>query len=91
MRRVISVIIISIFLLSSISIAAEKEFERLSTGMSNILYGGLELPDNMDETNSKGTKAFPECTDATKDGVARTITRVVGGIFQVATFWYTED
>ena len=92
MKKIISLVLISLFLLSYTGIASEnKPLEKIGKGLDEVVYGSVETPDNINATNSKGTKAFSDCTDKTKDGVGRAIVRVVGGVFKLATFWYPED
>jgi len=57
--------------------------------MNNIFLGPTEIPKNLNETTTKGTKV-ERCTENTKDGVARGIARFVGGLWQLATFWYSD-
>ena len=88
---VISAFIISAFIFSNVSMASQnKPLERLGKGLDNIVYGHVEVPDNINQTNSKG-KAIDSCTAKTKDDVGRGIARVVKGIFEIATFWYPQD
>jgi len=93
MRKTIALlIVISIVLTSSVfAISRNEPLKKLSKGLDNIVYGEIEVPDNINETNTKGTKAFTDCTDDTKDGVGRGIARIVGGIWEIATFWYPVD
>ncbi len=67
----------------------EKTKDRASRAMNNILYGPVEVPKNLDETKTKGT-AIDRCTTKTKTGVERGIARIVGGVWQLATFWYSD-
>ena len=93
MKRIIAIIIILSLVpsLSAFAISKNEPLKNLSKGLNDIAYGSIEVPDNIDETNTKGKVAYPECTDTTKDGVGRGIARVVGGIWEIATFWYPED
>ena len=93
MKRFVSLFVIITFLAtcSAFAISKNEPLKKLSAGLDNMAYGTIECPDNVNETNSKGQKAFATCTDATKDDVGRAIARVVGGIWQVATFWYPES
>lgn len=100
-KKIIAIAIVSIFIFSAIgSYAAtdtaqptaqpmEKTKDRLSRGMNNLLYGPTEVPQNIDETKTKGTK-IDRCTEHTKSGVERGIARIVGGVWQLATFWYSD-
>ena len=93
MRKVIAIAII-VTLVSSLSVFAiskNEPLKKLSIGLDNIAYGGIEVPDNINETHTKGEKAFEDCTDDTKDGVGRGIVKIVGGLWQLATFWYPTD
>lgn len=67
----------------------EKTKDRASRAMNNILYGPVEGPDNIDQTHTKGTQ-MDKCTTKTRSGVERGIARVVGGAWQLATFWYSD-
>ena len=67
----------------------EKTKDRLNRGMNNILYGPTEVPDNLNETNTKGTK-IDRCSDKTRTGVERGIGRLFAGVWQLATFWYSD-
>lgn len=93
MKKFIAILIIVAFIpsFSAFAISKNEPFKNLSKGLQNVTYGSLEVPDNISETNSKGEKAFPECTDDTKDDVGRGIVRIVGGIWELATFWYPTD
>ena len=93
MKKFIACVIILSIALSfeAFAISKNEPLENLGKGLDNIVYGDLETPDNVNGTNSKGTKAFPECTDMTKDDVHRGIARIVGGLFQVLTFWYPTE
>ncbi len=92
MKKIVVFALISMFLFSFVSMAANPfKLDKLEPGLDNILYGSIETPDNINETNSKGTPAFSDCTDKTKDDVGRAIVRVVGGLYKLATFWYPED
>jgi hypothetical protein len=67
----------------------EKTKDRLSRGMNNIFYGQIEVPKNIDETKTKGTKV-ERCSEKTRSGVERGIARTIAGLWQVATFWYSD-
>ena len=67
----------------------EPTKDRASRAMNNMLYGPTEMPDNITETNTKGTPVT-RCEDKTKSGVERGIARIVGGAWQLATFWYSD-
>lgn len=91
MNKVISLAIISILILSYAAIAAENQpLKNLGTGLNNVVYGPTETPDSINQTNTKGTN-FTDCTDKSKDDVGRGIVRVVGGLYQILTFWYPKD
>ena len=93
MKKIIALFLILTFTsgLSAFAASKNEPLKNLSTGLDNIAYGTVEIPDNINETNSKGQKAFPKCTDTTKDDVGRGIVRVVGGLWEIATFWYPSD
>lgn len=92
MRKVLSIIVV-LTLISGVSVFAStnKPLQNLGKGLDDVFYGDVEVPDNMNETGSKGTPAYPKCTDKTKDDVGRGIARFVGGMWRIATFWYPED
>ncbi|MBN1526229.1 MAG: hypothetical protein JW919_01410 [Candidatus Omnitrophica bacterium] len=100
MKKLFLLAIVSLFILSSIGAYAadtsqptvpptDTTKDRASRAMNNIFYGPAETPDNMAETNTKGTQ-MDRCTAKTKTGVERGIARLVGGIWQLATFWYSD-
>jgi len=76
---------------SAFAISKNEPFKKLSKGLSNVTYGTLEVPDNIDGTKSKGEKAFADCTDDTKSDVGRGVARIVGGLWELATFWYPSE
>ncbi len=71
--------------------STNKPLQNLGAGLDDIVYGDLEIPNNIDETNTKGTPAYENCTAKTNDGFGRGVTKFVGGLWKVATFWYPED
>ncbi len=71
--------------------STNEPLKNIGKGLDDMFYGDVEVPDNMNETGTKGTPAYPECTDKTKDGVGRGIAKVVGGLWRIATFWYPEE
>ena len=93
MKKIVVVLIILSFMsgLNAFAISKNEPLKKLSVGLDNMAYGSIEVPDNIDETNSKGEKAFKDCTDDTKSDVGRGIARVVGGLWQVLTFWYPSE
>ncbi|MFH1863848.1 MAG: hypothetical protein ABIJ85_02995 [bacterium] len=92
MQRKICVLVLAIALLtiSSNVYALEKTKDRLNKGMNNIFIGQIETPDNINESKTKGTNVA-DCTDKTKSGVERAIARFVGGVWQLGTFWYSDE
>ncbi|MEA3489832.1 MAG: hypothetical protein U9R44_05805 [Candidatus Omnitrophota bacterium] len=80
-------------ILSSVSAFAStnKPLQNIGKGLDDIVYGEIEIPDSINETNTKGTPAYPDCTSATNDDVGRGIARFVGGLWKIATFWYPEE
>ena len=92
MKKVFMLLIIIAMMFNVCAFAStNKPLANLGEGLDNIVYGELEVPDNMVETNSKGSPAFSDCTSQTNDDVGRGIARFVGGVWQIATFWYPED
>lgn len=67
----------------------DKTKDRASRAMNNIFYGPMETASNINETNTKGT-AIDDCTQKTRSGVERGIARVFAGVWQLATFWYSD-
>ena len=91
MKRVAAFLILGIFIFLTVGAFAETPGDRIASGLNNIVYGQVEVPKNLNETNTKGTKAFDSCTDKTRDGVERGIARTVGGIWKILTFWNTDS
>ena len=67
----------------------ESTKDRVSRGMNNLLLGPVEVPKNLDESKTKGTQV-ERCSTKTRSGVERGIARIVGGVWQLATFWYSD-
>ena len=100
-KNVLILVIVAVFAFSTMALYAEsstqqptaqpmeKTKDRASRAMNNILYGPVEVAANLTETQTKGTKV-DRCSEKTRDGVERGIARMVGGIWQLATFWYSE-
>lgn len=97
-KKIMVLAIVSQFIFSTLGLCdssqptaqpLEKTKDRLSRGMNNILYGPTEVPKNLDETKTKGTK-IDRCSEKTRSGVERGIARLVGGVWQIATFWYSD-
>lgn len=92
MKKVVALLLAGLFILSSSGIASENTpLKNLGKGLDTVTTGVIEIPDNINETNTKGTPAYPSCTDKTKSGLGRAIAKVVGGAWQLATFWYPSD
>lgn len=93
MKKFIVFVLIATFIMTSsvFAISKNEPFKKLSKGLDNIVYGSVETPDNINETKSKGQVAFKECNDDTKSDVGRAVTRVIGGLWEIATFWYPTD
>lgn len=103
MKKIVSLLTVMLFLLSTIAAFAaepkyldqptvkqpEKTKDRLSRGMNNLLYGTVESADNINQTNTKGTQ-LEKCNKKTRSGVERGIARVFTGVWQLATFWYSD-
>jgi len=102
MKKFSVVIIAALFILSTMGAYAaesalnqplakpyDKTKDRMSRAMNNIFYGPAEVPANMTETKTKG-EAMDRCIPKTKTGVERGIARLVGGVWQIATFWYSD-
>ena len=92
MKKVVILLVIFAIMCNVTAFAStNKPLKNLGNGLDNIAYGALEVPDSANETNSKGSPAFADCTAKTNDDVGRGIARFVGGLWQVATFWYPEN
>ncbi|MCX5679545.1 MAG: hypothetical protein NTZ95_02595 [Candidatus Omnitrophica bacterium] len=102
MKKIAAIIIVTLFAFSAIGAYAaetalnqpiakpyDKTKDRMSRAMNNIFYGPTELPDNISNTKTKG-EAMDRCIPKTKTGVERDIARLVGGVWQIATFWYSD-
>ncbi len=99
--RLITIALIAVFLSMAAAAYAETTAQttpvggtesmkgRISRGMDNILYGDVEVANNLNETNTKGT-AVENCTTKTKTGVERGIARIGNGVWQLLTFWYSD-
>jgi hypothetical protein len=93
--------IVSIFILSAVGAYAdqatlkptvppvEKTKDRASRAMNNLLCGPVEMPDNIGESQTKGTE-ITKCSKKTRTGVERGIARMFAGVWQLATFWYSD-
>ena len=90
-KALMLLVVLTLVCNANVFASTNKPLENLGEGLDNVFYGDLEVPDNMNETNSKGTPAFEDCTAKTNDDVGRGIARFVGGIWQIATFWYPEE
>jgi len=99
-KKLISYAIVFVFIFSVIGVYAseinqptakpfEKTKDRASRAMNNIFYGPVEIPANLDQTKTKGTE-MDRCSKKTRSGVERGIARIVGGVWQLATFWYSD-
>ena len=92
MKKVLSILVVFMFVFSVCAFAStNKPLERLGKGLDDMVYGQIEVPDSINQTQTKGTPAYAKCTDKTKDDAGRGIARFVGGLWKVATFWYPED
>ncbi|MCK4851982.1 MAG: hypothetical protein KAS86_02600 [Candidatus Omnitrophica bacterium] len=92
MSKVLSILVVIMLLVNVSAIAStNKPLKNLSTGLDDMFYGEVEVPDSIDETHTKGTPAYSDCTEKTTDDVGRGIARFVGGLWRVATFWYPEE
>jgi len=102
MKKIAVIFIAALFILSTMGAYAaetalnqplakpyDKTKDRMSRAMNNIFYGPAEIPNNMTASGTKG-EAMERCTPKTKTGVERGIARMVGGVWQIATFWYSD-
>ena len=93
MKKIIAILLVMVFVsgINAFAVSKNEPFKNLGKGIDNICYGAVEVPDNLNETGSKGEKAFKDTTDDTKSDAGRGITRIVGGLWQLATFWYPTE
>jgi len=84
-------VIFALFFSVTAFASTNKPLKNIGEGLNDVVYGKIEVPDSVDETHTKGTPAYPDCTSKTNDGVGRGIARFVGGICRIATFWYPES
>jgi hypothetical protein len=101
MKKILALAIVSLFIFSTLGAYADqatsqpvvppmdKTKDRASRAMNNMLYGPVEVPKNLNETNTKGTEVTG-CSKKTRTGVERGIARFVAGAWQLATFWYSD-
>ena len=102
MKKIAVIMIAALFVFSAIGAYAaetalnqplakpyDKTKDRMSRAMNNIFYGPTEVPGNLSDTKTKG-EAMDRCIPKTKAGVERGIARLVGGVWQIATFWYSD-
>lgn len=93
MKRILVLVAVFALLLISVNAYAStnKPLKNLGEGLDEIAYGQVEVPDSIDQTHTKGTPAYSDCTSKTNDDVGRGIARFVGGVWKIATFWYPEE
>ena len=100
-KKFVLLLVVSLFVFSTVGAYAassdvqptakpmETTKDRASRAMNNIFLGPSEIPDNMAETTTKGVQ-MERCTTKTKSGVERGIARLFAGVWQLATFWYSD-
>ena len=101
-KKIITLVTLSIFIFSAIGAYTasadtsqptakplESTKDRVSRAMNNIVLGPTEVTENLDETKTKGTK-IDRCSEKTRSGVERGIARLFAGVWQLATFWYSD-
>ncbi|MBD3426252.1 MAG: hypothetical protein GF409_03355 [Candidatus Omnitrophica bacterium] len=92
MKKVLILFVIFVIAFNVNAFASRNEpLKNIGDGLDEIVYGQIETPDSIDETGTKGSPAYSDCTAKTNDDVGRGIARFVGGIWRIATFWYPED
>lgn len=92
MKKLLIFLVIFIVLFNLNAFAStNKPLKNLGAGLDELVYGPIEIPDNLNETNSKGTPSGVDNTAHTNDDVGRGIARFVEGIWRIATFWYPES
>ena len=92
MRKFFALLIVFVMFFNVSAFAStNRPLQNLGKGLDDIVYGEIEVPDSIDETGTKGTPAYSDCTQKTNDDVGRGIARVVGGLWRIATFWYPES
>lgn len=100
-KKVSTLAIVTLFLFSALSCYAgqsemqpngmpcENTKSKISRGVNNLFYGPAEIPENMNQSNTKGT-AVEKCNQKTRTGVERGLARIGTGIWQLATFWNSD-
>ena len=90
-KLLILLVVFAMFLNVSSAFAYQSAaLKKLGSGLDDVVIGDLEIPDNADESNTKGTPAYPDCTAKTDDDAGRGLAKFVGGLWKAATFWYPE-
>jgi hypothetical protein len=102
MKKITAIFIAALFIFSTMGAYAgetalnqplakpyENTKDRASRSMNNLFYGPTEMPDNINDTKTKG-EAMDRCIPKTKSGFERGIARMVSGAWQLATFWYSD-
>ena len=92
-RNVISLVTVTTFLFSTLAAGAEnsnvptkKTRDRASRVMNSLLPGPPEIPCNTDPSAAVGANS-DRCACRTKSRIENGIVSVVGGVWQIATFW----
>ena len=92
MKKLLILLVIFAMLFNVSAFAStNRPLKNLGEGLDELAYGQLEVPDNINETNTKGTPSGVDNTAHTNDDVGRGIARFVEGIWRIATFWYPES
>ena len=92
MKKIFALMVICSLMLSGAAFASTNQpLKNLGRGLDDVFYGEVEVPDNMNETGTKGSPAYSSCTAKTNDDVGRGIVKVVGGLWKIATFWYPDE
>ena len=92
MKKIIALVVLFVLIFTVSAFAStNKPLKNLGKGLDNMFYGQVEVPDSINETQTKGTPAYEKCTAHTNDDAGRGIARFVGGVWRVATFWYPEQ
>lgn len=92
MKKLFILVLVAAMMFSATAFAStNKPLKNLGQGLDDMVYGKMEVPDNINETGSKGSPAYDSCTEKTNDDFGRGVARFVGGAWRIVTFWYPED
>jgi len=87
MKKLLTVLVIISFILTPLVYAKS----RLEKGVNNIYYSATGGYDNLNTEGCTDKQDEPRLTKQGQKGFGRLISKLIGGTFQVATFWYPES